>query len=137
MGDRRGDSSRDEGHARVKGGAWLRTYVRIWGLPFCAVTARIDFSDYQTEEQAVHEAAIQMSTANADARLRAVMDTSEGRSVLWGLLTSLGMFQPIATSDAMQLMRAATRRDVGLELWSELARCCPDQLALAKREQDE
>ena len=102
-----------------------------------AVTARTDFSDYQTEEQALHEAAIRLATASADARLRAVMDTSEGRSVLWGLLTSLGMFQPIATSDAMQLMHAAARRDAGLALFSELDRCCPDNLALAKRENDE
>lgn len=101
------------------------------------MTAGNPFSEYRTEEQVESDEALQLSIDKADGELRAVMNTSEGRSVLWGLLTSLGMFQPIATSDAMQLMRAATRRDVGLELFASLDRCCPDQLALAKREQDE
>jgi hypothetical protein len=78
-------------------------------------------------------AAFQVSK-RVDNEWATLMGNAGSRSRIWDLLKRSHQFQPIAAGPADEVIRRAAVRDFGLQLLNDLRRACPDQLALAERE---
>lgn len=61
-----------------------------------------------------------------DADLRAVMGTRPGRAVLWRVLSVAGVFELSYTGEALGTAFHEGQRNIGLALFADLHRVCPD-----------
>lgn len=75
----------------------------------------------------------------ADSNLAGVMSTRAGRAVLWAVLARSGLFRISHTPGGTHADCAfhEGKRNVGLPLFNDLMRVCPDSYALAAREAQE
>lgn len=68
------------------------------------------------------------------ARTKFVMSTPEGRSFVWDVLASTGLFRQSYVPDSNGTAFNEGQRSVGLRMYADLETHCPEQYLLMQRE---
>lgn len=72
-----------------------------------------------------------------EAALRGLMSKEEGRSWMFDLLAKCHIFQTSMNTNALQMAFAEGERNIGLVLYADLTRLCPNEYLLMLTERNE
>jgi len=80
-------------------------------------------------EEELHRESVQQAKARQSAEnlaLRTVMQTVEGRHVIWRLLVRAGAFQTSFSQNSMVMAHNEGRKDIGYFLLAQIEQVCPE-----------
>lgn len=69
--------------------------------------------------------------------IRWLMESEQGRRIVWRLLNSTGVFRSSFSSDALAMAFAEGNRNTGLQLMAQVHELCPDLYPEMVREANE
>lgn len=82
------------------------------------------------QEKAAHDIAQRDQQKRADADLKSIMSTEEGRRFMWRLLSKSNVFHSSFSPDPYVAAFKEGCRNFGLEMFEGLHRVCPELYAL-------
>ena len=92
--------------------------------------------DLSTQEDAEREASANSKKAQEleDQDFVWLMDNAQGRRTVWRLLNWTGVFRSSVNSDVTMMAFAEGNRNVGLRVWAQLHRLCPEKYLIMVNE---
>lgn len=78
-----------------------------------------------------------MAAESESSDIRWLMESAQGRRIVWRMLNRTGVFRSSFSSDALAMAFAEGNRNIGLQLLAQVHELCPDLYPEMVREANE